>query len=355
MSLFDQVTSFDNLHAAAWEVFRGKRGRSTASAFFLRLESELLLLQDELRARSYQPGSYRTFLIREPKVRRISAAPLRDRVVHHALVRVIEPLFERRFIFHSYACRSGKGNHRCLQQFIRWGRAKRFVLVMDVERFFPSVDHAVLKEVIRRTVRDVDLLGLIDAIIDGGHTYEGPVRHFAGDDLFTPGERRRGLPIGNLTSQFFGNVLLDMVDHKVKDRLRVKRYLRYVDDLAAFHDSHTFLHDVHGAVRESLHCLRLRLNERKSRVRRLREGVRFLGFVVTPDQIRLSQPAVRRQRRRLKALRVDYACGAVDWEDVRRSLDAWNAHAGHGTTYNLRRDVFRMNPFVRGGPKGRAR
>lgn len=347
-SIFERVTDFENLHAAAWEVFRGKRDRLHAARLFHRLERELLVLQRELRDRSYAPGPYRTFYILEPKKRLISAAPLRDRIVHHALVRVIEPIFERRFIHHSYACRRGKGNHRCLEQFVQWARAKRFVLVMDVEKFFPSADHAVLKEVLRRTLRDPGVLWLIDTIIDGGGSDEAPLRFFPGDELFTPASRPRGLPIGNLTSQFLANVLLDVVDHAVKERLRARRYLRYVDDLAIFHDSRAFLVEMREAVREELLGLRLRLNERKSRLRRVREGVRFLGFVVTPDRLRLDRDAVRRSRRRVRALQEGFRDGALRFADVRRSLDAFSAHARHGTTHRLRADIFRRSPFIRG-------
>ncbi len=347
---FEQVVAFENLRQAAWEVFRGKRGREGANALFFRLESELFRLQSDLRERRYRPGPYRTFWVFEPKPRLISAAPLIDRIVHHALVRVVEPTFERRFIHHSYACRTGKGNHRALEQFVAWARTSKFALMLDIQKFFPSIDHAVLKGEIRRGSSDEGILWLFDALIDGSNPQEPVPGYFPGDDLFAAGDRRRGLPIGNLTSQFLANVLLDRVDHLVKDRLRMHRYLRYVDDLAVFHDDPGVLRAVREGIRDELLCLRLRLNEKKSRLRRVKEGLRYLGFVVTPTQLRLDQRAVLRHRRRLRALAWRYGRGDIDFARVRMVLRAAHAHAEHGTTHRFLRRSTGRTAFIRRNP-----
>ncbi len=353
--LWPAVTSFANLHRAATEALRGKRHRPYATAFFGDLESNLLEIQEELRSRRYRPGSYRTFWIREPKARLISAAPFRDRVVHHALVRVIEPIFERRFILHSYACRPAKGTHRARARFIEWARSSRYVLKLDVHKFFPSVDHAILKAALRRGLKDRDALWLCDLIIDGSNDQEPVTQYFGGDDLFSPFDRRRGVPIGNLTSQFFGNVYLDSLDHHVIDELGHGRYLRYVDDFCCFGDDKAELRDLRARVSAFLATrLRLRLNEGKSRIRRVEEGVEFLGFVVLPTELRLNQTAVRRQRRRVRKLRRAFATGTSTLEAVAASLRAWHAHAAAGTTWHLRTDVSRAARFVRGSrhPEG---
>ena len=334
--LFDRVTAFNNLHASAWEVFRGKRSRHSANHFFLKLEYELFRLQAELKEGTYRPGEYRTFWIYEPKPRLISAAPLRDRVVHHAIIRVIEPLFERKFIYHSYACRVGKGNHRALTQFVAWSRQRKYALMLDIEKFFPSIDHEILKTEIRRGIKDRKIQRLIDVIIDGSNPQGAPPRWFPGDDLFAPNSRKRGLPIGNLTSQFFANVLMDRIDHFAKERMRAKRYLRYVDDLAAFSDDHVYLGELRSAIREELLLMRLRLNERKSRIRRLKEGLTYLGFTVGPHHVRLASSAVRRHRKRLKRLHYLYSRGELSVADIAASLTAFGAHAAHGDTYRLR-------------------
>jgi retron-type reverse transcriptase len=343
--LWDSLISFENLYHAAYQVLRGKRAKATAGDFFFAFEDNLLGLRDELCAGTYRPGAYRTFWITDPKRRLISAAPLRDRIVHHALINVIEPLFEPRFIHHSYACRRGKGTHRALRQFVAWARSSRYVLKMDIRRFFPTIDHAILKQQIRRAIKDPDVLRLCEVIIDGSNAQEPVVQYYPGDDLLTPLSRRRGIPIGNLTSQFFANVYLDPLDHFVKERLRMRRYVRYVDDFCCFHDDKQELRAARAAIADFLVPLRQQLNPGKSRIRRVHEGIEFLGFVVFPAEMRLNQTAIRRQRRRLRHLRAAHAAGDLEWADVRASLQAWNAHAAHGTTWKLRCDVFSKAGF----------
>jgi len=347
-ALWPRLVSLKNLHAAAHQVLKGKRRRASAALFFFDLEQNLFSLQQDLESGEYRTGSYRSFWIREPKRRMISAAPFRDRVVHHALVNVIEPLFEPRFIHHSYACRKGKGTHRALRQFVSWARGTRYVLKMDISKFFPSVDHGVLNARLGRVVKDGRVLRLCETILDGSNAQEPVPRYFPGDDLLSPLERRCGIPIGNLTSQFFGNVYLDAFDHFVKERLRVHRYLRYVDDFCCFADDKAELRAIRAEIADFLLGIRLRLNERKSRIRRIKEGVEFLGFVAFPEQLRLNQTAARRQRRRIRRLRKAYAEGDLTWQEVIASLEAWNAHAAHGTTWRLRGEVFRNAPFMRG-------
>ena len=191
-NLWPGVITFDNLYRAAYRVLRGKRGQVRAGHFFFDLEGELFRLQRELISQIYRPGGYRTFWISDPKPRLISAASFRDRIVHHALVQVIEPVFERRFIHHSYACRKGKGNHRALRQFVKWARSARYVLKLDVRKFFPSIDHEILKKTIRAAIKDVRVLELCDLIIDGSNRQERVVMHFPGDDLLSPILRRLG-------------------------------------------------------------------------------------------------------------------------------------------------------------------
>lgn len=346
-NLWPGLVSFANLHTAARRALRGKRARPDACAFHGELEANVLALQRALVSGTYEPGAYRTFSIVDPKRRLISAAPFRDRVVHHALVQVLEPVFEPRFIHHSYACRTGKGTHAALHQFVRWARATGMVLKLDVKKYFPSIDHEVLRSLVRRAIKDPDVLALCDLIIDRSNPQEPVQAYFPGDDLFSPLERSRGLPIGNLTSQFLANVFLDPLDHFVTDRLGLGRYLRYMDDFVVFGSDKGRLRAARGAIREHLLSLRLRLNEGKSRLRRVSEGIEFLGFVVRPDRLRLNARGVRRQRTRMRALASAYAAGTATWADVGASLQAWNAHAAHGTTFRLRRAVFGRTTFTR--------
>ena len=346
--LWPRLVAFDHLHQASRRALRGKRRRPEACAFHADLERNLLALQGELQDGSYRPGPYRTFGIVDPKPRLISAAPFRDRVVHHALVSVIEPVFERRFIDHSYACRAGKGTHAALAQFRRWAGATRLVLKLDVKKYFPSIDHEILKAILRRSIADRRVLALADTIIDHSNPQEPVVHHFPGDDLLTPARRRHGLPIGNLTSQFFANVYLDPLDHHVTDHLGCGRYIRFMDDVVCFDADKGRLRALRAAIRGHLMSLRLRLNEGKSRIRRLSEGVELLGFVHRPGSARLNATGVRRMRRRVRRLQSEYGSGSASWAEVSASLSAWCAHAAHGDTWALRRAVLGAAVFRRG-------
>ena len=218
--LWDKVTSLWNLAWAADKAACGKRSRPNVARFLFNLENELCQLEDELRAWTYTPGGYVTFMVYEPKPRLISAAPFRDRVVHHALCRHLEQVFEPTFISDSYACRRWKGTHAALDRFTDFSRCNRYVLKCDVRKFFPSIDHQILKDLVARKIKDTGVLWLVDRIIDGSNPQEPVSAWFPGDDLFTPSERRRGLPIGNQTRQFSANVYLNPFDHFVKEVLR---------------------------------------------------------------------------------------------------------------------------------------
>ena len=209
--MFAEITSWENLLLAYRRASRGKRGRPDVAAFEHRLEDNLVALRCELREQRYRPGPYASFYIHEPKRRLISAAPFRDRVVHHALCNVIEPLFERSFIAESYANRIGKGTHQALDRAQHHARRYRYVLQLDIRQFFPSIDHAILKALLARKVDDPDVRWLIDQVLDSGRgvlAEEYRMVYFEGDDLLAV-LRPRGLPIGNLTSQFWANVYLN--------------------------------------------------------------------------------------------------------------------------------------------------
>ena len=199
--LFDRIATFGALCAAASRAALGKRRGPGPAAFLANLETEVLRLERELRSGTWRPGGYVSFEIRDPKRRTISAAPFRDRVVHHAVHAVIAPLFERGFIDHTYANRAGKGTHRALARYERLRDRHRYVLRGDIYRYFPAMDHEVLKADLRRRIACRQTLAVLDRIVDGSNPQEPVNLYYPGDDLFTPFERRRGLPIGNLTSQ----------------------------------------------------------------------------------------------------------------------------------------------------------
>lgn len=234
--IWSRLVSFENLLFAYRKARRGKRSRPGVAEFGLALERELILLQRELQAGGYRPSDYRLFTIYDRKPRVIAAAPFRDRVVHHAVMNLIEPPLDRTFIFDSYACRQGKGVHAAVDRYQAWAQTYRHVLKMDVRQYFPSIDHEILKAKLRRHIKDKRVLDLLDRIIDGSPKADVEPVYFPGDNLFTPTERRVGIPIGNLTSQFFANLYLDDLDHFIKQKLSVRPYLRYVDDTVVLDD-----------------------------------------------------------------------------------------------------------------------
>jgi retron-type reverse transcriptase len=346
--LYATVCSFDNLLAAARAAARAKKTRQDVASLLFDLEPNLLALRRELLEHTYRPGPYREFRITDPKPRLISAAPFRDRVVHHALCRVIEPLFDRTFIRDSYACRRGRGTHRALDRFTGHARRHPYVLKCDIRRFFPSLDHAILRDLLARRLRDTEVLWLIGAILEASNPQEPVIDHFPGDDLLTPLLRRKGLPIGNLTSQFWANVYLDPLDRFVTQELRPPGYVRYCDDFAIFGDDKRSLGQVRGCVDHFLESLRLKLHPSKCMIYPTSAGVAFLGFKVFPTHRLLLKPAVRRFRRRARRLQRAFAAGDVTCQDITRSMQAWVAHASHGDTYHLRERLLREVVFSKG-------
>lgn len=349
-NLWPQILEFENLLQAARQAQQGKRFRANVLAFNHALEQELFTLQTELQKHTYQPGAYRTFEIWDPKPRLISAAPYRDRVVHHALCNIIMPLLERTLIEDTYANRIGYGTHRALERFTGFTRRYRYCLQGDIQKYFPSIDHEILKALLRKWIKCPDTLWLIDIIIDASNEQHPVIEYFPGDDLLTPVQRRRGLPIGNLTSQLFANLYLSPFDHFVKRQLKLRCYLRYVDDYAAFSDDRQELAEARLAMEEFLATLRLKMHPIKSQLFDTLHGANFVGFRVLPDRIRVRNDNLKRARRRMEQLQKDYAAGTISLKPLVQRLQSWEAHLMHGDTYRLRRKLFNHYVFTRKEP-----
>ncbi len=339
--LWPELVSFENLWAAYLAARRGKRRRPAVAAYELDAETRLLRLQERLEAGDWQPGSYRTFVIREWKRRVISAAPFEDRIVHHTLCRVIEPIWERRFIHDSYACRMGKGTLAALNRAQHFARGHRYVLQVDIREFFPSIDHTILLQIVGRHVADERVLNLCAAILHGGRDILAesytPVL-FPGDDLLALA-RPRGLPIGNLTSQFLANVYLHPLDLSIKHDLRCRAYLRYCDDLLLFAGDKVTLHGWLGAVRDRLAALRLTLHEHRAQIVPVTARFPFLGWTIAPEQRRLRRRNVIRFRRRYRSRLRDYAAGTIGLAEVHATVNGWVGFAKQGSTTGLRRTI----------------
>jgi len=266
-------------------------------------------------------------------------------VVHHALCNLIEPVFERSFVADSYANRIGKGTHRALDAAQGYARRFAYVLQLDVRQFFPSIDHAILRALLAKKVRDAGVLWLIDVILASGVgvlAEEYRMVYFPGDDLFAV-DRPRGLPIGNLTSQFWGNVYLDPVDHLIKRELRCQGYVRYVDDLLLFADDKCTLWAWKAAVEDRLMRLRLTVHP-GSHPRPVSEGIPFLGFIVYPQRRRLKRRKGVQFQRRLQRLHDAWEAGRLSADRLAASIQGWCNHAQYANTVGLRKAVLRPVP-----------
>jgi retron-type reverse transcriptase len=340
--LYGQITTFENLLLASRKARKGKRFKKSAARFEEQLENELLLLQKQLIAKTYQPGNYKSFFIYEPKKRMISAAPYRDRVVHHALCNIIEPVFEKSFIFDSYANRKNKGTHKAILRYQYFARKYKYVLKADIKKYFPSIDHEILKKVIRRKIACGNTLRLIDMIIDNSNKQEAVFDLFPGDDLFTAVERKKGIPIGNLTSQFFANIYLNPFDHYIKEALGCKAYIRYVDDFVIFGNDKNELWQVLEQCRKFLAQFRLLLHPKKSEVMTTKDGVEFLGHRVFPDFRLLKKQNIKRFKRRFRKDWRLFEEGIMSENDFIVRFNSWQGHACFAKTWKLRSTIVRF-------------
>ena len=347
-NLYPRIASFANLYEAFRAARKGKRDRAAVAAFEFDLESNLLALAGELEQQTYQPGTYTSFYIYEPKRRLVSAAPFRDRVVHHALCSVIEPIWERRFIHTSYACRLGKGTHRALDQAHDWVKRYRYAFHGDIVKYFPAIDHAILRALLARRIADARAMWLVDRVLRSGAgilAEEYPMTYFPGDDLFAA-LRPRGLPIGNLTSQFWANVYLHELDKFVRHDLRCPAYLRYMDDFVLFSDSKRLLHQWRAEIEAYLaRRLRLVMHPRKSTIIPTHTGLDFCGFRLYHTHRRLRRSAVRRFVRRFRRQRALLARGEITLPELTTSVSSWIAHAEYGDTWRLRQRIFNDYPL----------
>lgn len=347
--LFEQLVSFDNLHASWRAARRGKRARSDVARFEIDCEKEILDLRRELIDGEYAFGRYRTFTVQEPRERLVAAAPFRDRIVHHALVRVLDRVYEPRFVRDTYACRVGRGTHRAVLRCQKFVRRYPLCLKVDLWKFFPSVDHEILLGILDRNIRDARFQAVVKDVVGSWESGPEYYRAFPGDDLFSV-LRPRGIPIGNLTSQFFGNLILSDLDHFVKRTLKADGYLRYMDDLLLFARERETLRGWKQEITAILEPLRLTPHPTKCQILHTDLGVPFLGFRVFRGKRLLLAGGVRRfvrrTRRRIRAVER----GNLDPAAVDKSVRAWVAHASFGDTSGLRKKI--LPRLVRCGKGG---
>lgn len=318
--LWPQVTDFGNLLRATDRAARGKRRQRSIARFLIEREPLLLALRRELLDESYRPGPMTRFEIHDPKQRTISVAPFRDRVVHHAIIDVLEPVFDRRMIHASFACRRGKGTHAALDHAQRLVRRYRWFLKMDIEAFFASIPHLLVLDTISRMIKGAPLLRTIERIVAAG-----------GDG------QRHGLPIGDLTSQWFANLALLRLDRAVVEQLRPGGYVRYMDDFVLFADDRQQLRHARTHIEAQLEAMGLRAKARATMLARTRDGLPFLGFVVFPAIRRIRPENRRRMVQRWKTRLWQWRQGQLDERALADTVRSMMAHLEHGTTRAWRR------------------
>jgi retron-type reverse transcriptase len=322
-NLFQKIVSFDNLIKAAYRAFRGKKHKTVVRWFYFYYEYQLLRLKRELTSRTYLPRPLQHFLIRDPKLRLISAPAFRDRVLHHAICNIIEPILEKGYIDHSYACRVGKGTHRTIKQVKGYCQKYGYFLKCDIKKYFQSIDHKVLKKLLDNKFKDPRLKWLLDTIIDSSN------------------DTVKGIPIGSLTSQHFANFYLNQLDHYIKDELAVKGYLRYMDDFLLFGNDKVELHVLKAKIEIFLNRhLQLQLKEKATIIAPVYVGIPFLGFRVFPGYIRLKQENKRRSLKKFKRRVKEFREGIISEGKYAQSLMSINEYFKIGKTYHLRRNVY---------------
>lgn len=288
--MFEEIISVENLLSAWREFLNGKRNKPDVQEFSLRLMDHIFALHRDLVNHTYRHGGYAAFKVADPKPRDIHKACVRDRLLHHAIYRVLYPHFDKKFIADSFSCRGNKGTHRALNRFrvFVWKMGKNntkqcWVLKCDVKKFFASIDHEVLLRILGRDL-DGNTLWLCGNVIESFHAAPG-----------------RGLPLGNLTSQFFANVYLNELDRFIKHGLKEKYYIRYADDFVVFSNDKSYLVESIPFIRAFLErALKLSLHKDKLFIQTIGSGVDFLGWVHFPDHRVLRTTTKRRMFRTVK-------------------------------------------------------
>lgn len=318
--LFDPMTEFRVLNRAFKAASAGKKDRLAVLSFEMRLEENLFQLRDDLRTENYGFGPYRSFFVHEPKLRLIESACFRDRVVHHAIYGVLEPIFDAKFYEYSFACRTGRGTHAAmltLHEWVRKSRLKTF-LKCDIRKFFPSMDRTVMMSILERSIGDEKMMRLLEKLV-----------------MNAP---RTGIPIGNLTSQLFANIYMNELDQFVKRQLRVRYYIRYMDDFIILCETPVEARTLRDTIEDFLISnLKLELSPEKVMIGQVSQGIPFVGYCQRPNGIRVRGAALRRSRKKVrKAFRSSfgrhYEMDEDFWESTKtrrsRFYGSWSSFVG---------------------------
>jgi len=340
--------SFQNLIAAYYQCRKKKRLKHSSAKFEFDLETEITALEVLLKSHTYRPSPFSVFVVTEPKVREIFAAAFCDRVVHHLLYSFLLPVFEPKFIFDSYACRKNKGAHQAVKRLSKFlERGNMFFLQADIKNFFCTIKHDILFNLIQRHVSNPNILWLAKTIIDYDCAKDplkkGQLALFskvpAHKSLFNA-PLGRGLPIGNLTSQFFANLYLNEQDQFVKHKLKCRYYIRYVDDFIILDESREKLYQIKQSIEEFLQQrMLLELHQNKWRIEDTEKGIDFLGYVVKKTHILVRKRVIKNLKKKLYQFQKD----PTDRTYILSCINSYYAHFRHADSYKLRKSLWKKH------------
>ena len=336
-NIYSKIYNMKNLFLAFKKARKGKTKRSYVIKFEENLRENLLGLQRELINHTYSPKPLKTFILRDPKTRKISKSDFRDRIVHHAIVNILEPIFDLTFIHDSCANRKGKGNIFAIKRFkifmrkvsrngkingwINNNQIKGYCLKADIKHYFQEMDLDILLDIIKRKIADEKVIILIDKILNNK------------TDISII---RKGMPLGNLTSQFFANIYLNELDKFVKHKLKARYYLRYVDDFVILHSSRSQLKSWENIINNFLNKqLKIKLHQDKSRIISLSKGIDFVGF----RNFYHFKLLRKRNIDNMNSLVEKYKEGIISKEKLLESFQGWNAYAKWANSYRLRKNM----------------
>ena len=329
--IFEKIISIENLFLAWDEFKKGKREKLDVQEFEFHLEENLFQLNRELKNKTYRHGSYKSFLIQDPKERHIHKATVRDRILHHAVFNTLNPVFESTFIPHSFSCRIDKGTHKGVNQlasFLRKAsknnRKVCFALKCDIKKFFDTIDHQILISIIKKRIKDKKALWLIEEIIESfASQYSTPFG-------------RKGIPLGNLTSQFFANIYLNELDQFIKNELKEKYYLRYTDDFIIVKEKRSQLKPIIKIINNFLkNHLKLSLHPKKVIVLKYQQGVDFLGYICFPYHRLLRSETKQRIFKKLKQKVKNFQSNIISEQSLEQSLQSYLGVLSHCNSYKL--------------------
>jgi retron-type reverse transcriptase len=330
-NIFREIISLENLFLA-WDEFRkGKKNRKDVQEFEFNLEDNIFQLYQDLENKTYKHSKYASFYIQDPKLRHIHKATVRDRIIHHLVSKFLEQIYDKDFTFDSYSCRIRKGTHKAIKRLDKFSfpisknnTSSFYALKCDIRKFFDSIDHKILIDILKKRIKDIDFLWLISEIINS----------------FYSGDKNKGIPLGNLTSQHFANIYLNPFDKFIKHKLKAKYYIRYTDDFVILDTNRDYLEKIINLIEEFLNDnLKLSLHPNKIIIRKHHQGIDFLGYVSLPHCRILRTKTKIRMFKKIKSKIEDFKNGKISEESLNQTIQSYLGVLSHCNSYKLKKKL----------------